>query len=30
MGKAGRKAVEEKYSYQVWGKKYSEIIKNNK
>ncbi|WP_415328656.1 glycosyltransferase family 4 protein [Chryseobacterium sp. MMS23-Vi53] len=30
MGVAGRKTVEERYSYQVWGKKYADIIKNNK
>lgn len=29
MGIAGRKRVEDHYSYQVWGKKYSEIIKHN-
>jgi len=29
MGQAGRKRVEESYSYQVWGKKYVELLKNN-
>ena len=28
MGVAGRKRVEECYSYQVWGKKYAELLKN--
>lgn len=27
MGLQGRKAIEEKYSYQVWGKIYSDVIK---
>ena len=29
MGQAGRKRAEESYSYQVWGKKYVELLKNN-
>ncbi len=28
MGEAGRKRVEDHYSYQVWGKKYAELLKN--
>ncbi|MGL4654242.1 glycosyltransferase family 4 protein [Cetobacterium sp.] len=28
MGKESRRIIEEKYTYQVWGKRYSQLIKN--